>query len=253
MTYNEFIQNILDTRGRFGITEGYKERHHILPRCMGGTNDEENLIDLYAREHFIAHKLLAKENPDNDKLAYAYWHMAIRRNPATPLEEMFITPEEYEEAKTLYSKIRSKSVVDWFNDPSNDEKITERNDKIRVSKLGDNNPAKRPDVRAKMSSSWNYDKHFTPQTIEKLRIASTDKHYCLGHKDSPETRAKKSAATRDENNPRARRVKCLETGEIFNCMNDAAKAFGITRQCITKCCQGKWAKAGGYHWEYVDK
>ena len=62
LTYNEFIQNILDVRGRFGVPEGeYKERHHILPKCMGGNDDESNLIDLYAREHYEAHKLLAQE------------------------------------------------------------------------------------------------------------------------------------------------------------------------------------------------
>lgn len=60
--YSDFIRNILDTRGRFCIPKGeYKERHHIIPKCIGGTNDEDNLIDLYAHEHFIAHELLAKE------------------------------------------------------------------------------------------------------------------------------------------------------------------------------------------------
>ena len=64
MTYTRFIKGILDERGRFGIPEGeYKERHHITPKCLGGTNDEENLIDLYAREHYIAHKLLVQDNP----------------------------------------------------------------------------------------------------------------------------------------------------------------------------------------------
>lgn len=73
MTYNEFIQNILDTRGRFGIPKGeYKERHHIIPRCIGGTDDEDNLIDLYAHEHFMAHKLLAEENQNVGGLVYAY-------------------------------------------------------------------------------------------------------------------------------------------------------------------------------------
>lgn len=72
MTYNEFIQDILDTRGRFGIPKGeYKERHHIIPQCMAGTDDEDNLIDLYAKEHFIAHKLLVEENPDNYSLICA--------------------------------------------------------------------------------------------------------------------------------------------------------------------------------------
>ena len=74
ITYEEFIQNILDTRGRFACGDEYHERHHIIPKCMGGTNDKDNLIDLYAREHFEAHRLLALENPENEKLIYA-WHM----------------------------------------------------------------------------------------------------------------------------------------------------------------------------------
>ena len=72
MTYIEFINDILKTRGRFNCGDEYCERHHILPKCMGGGNERDNLIDLYAREHFIAHKLLALENPDNIKLQLAY-------------------------------------------------------------------------------------------------------------------------------------------------------------------------------------
>jgi len=42
---------------------GYYECHHILPRCMGGTDHKENLVLLTPREHFIAHYLLYKNNP----------------------------------------------------------------------------------------------------------------------------------------------------------------------------------------------
>ena len=37
---------------------GYVESHHIIPKCMGGTNIKTNLIFLTAREHFICHLLL---------------------------------------------------------------------------------------------------------------------------------------------------------------------------------------------------
>ena len=40
--------------------EGYVEKHHIIPKCMGGSDDDKNLVCLSAREHFIAHKLLFK-------------------------------------------------------------------------------------------------------------------------------------------------------------------------------------------------
>ena len=42
-TYDEFIQNILNTRGRFNCGDIYHERHHITPRCMDGDNSLENL------------------------------------------------------------------------------------------------------------------------------------------------------------------------------------------------------------------
>lgn len=37
MTYDEFIQNIIDTRGQWGIPEyEYHEAHHIIPKCLEG-------------------------------------------------------------------------------------------------------------------------------------------------------------------------------------------------------------------------
>lgn len=38
----------------------YKERHHVIPKSLGGTNDPSNLAELTAREHFICHRLLIK-------------------------------------------------------------------------------------------------------------------------------------------------------------------------------------------------
>lgn len=38
----------------------FTERHHIIPRCMGGSNDNSNIVRLTPREHFIAHCLLVK-------------------------------------------------------------------------------------------------------------------------------------------------------------------------------------------------
>lgn len=35
----------------------YSEIHHIIPRCLGGSNDKSNLVVLTAREHFLAHYL----------------------------------------------------------------------------------------------------------------------------------------------------------------------------------------------------
>jgi hypothetical protein len=42
-----------------GSIAGYSERHHIIPKSLGGSNALDNLVNLTAREHFIAHMLLA--------------------------------------------------------------------------------------------------------------------------------------------------------------------------------------------------
>ena len=103
-TYEQFIQNILDTRGRFACGDEYHERHHIIPKCMDGSDEEENLIDLLAREHFVAHKLLALENPNNDKLAYAWNRMCNSKNG-----DYHITAEEYEKARIAFARFASES------------------------------------------------------------------------------------------------------------------------------------------------
>ena len=102
MTYKEFIDNILQTRGRFNCGNEYHERHHIIPKCKNGSDDDTNLIDLFAREHFIAHKLLAEENPDDDQLAHAYTLMAFVKDNRQKRYEL--TPEEYEDARKIYSE-----------------------------------------------------------------------------------------------------------------------------------------------------
>lgn len=55
----------------------YTESHHIVPRCMGGTNDANNLVDLTPEEHYVAHQLLVKIYPDNYKLVNAAVMMTV--------------------------------------------------------------------------------------------------------------------------------------------------------------------------------
>jgi hypothetical protein len=52
--------NLLITRAQNRKLLTHKEAHHIFPKCLGGTNDPTNLVNLTYREHYIAHLLLAK-------------------------------------------------------------------------------------------------------------------------------------------------------------------------------------------------
>lgn len=75
MDYKRIYDNII-TRAQSRELEGYSENHHILPVCMGGSNDKSNLVKLTAREHFIAHWLLYKID-STPKLLHA-WHAMCR-------------------------------------------------------------------------------------------------------------------------------------------------------------------------------
>jgi hypothetical protein len=55
------------------------ERHHIVPKCLGGSDETENLVNLTLEEHYVAHQLLTKIHPSNFKLAYAATMMANTR------------------------------------------------------------------------------------------------------------------------------------------------------------------------------
>jgi hypothetical protein len=63
--------NILMERSRDRVLEGYVEKHHIIPRCLGGTNDTTNIAVLTPEEHFLAHQLLVKIYPNSPPLVNA--------------------------------------------------------------------------------------------------------------------------------------------------------------------------------------
>lgn len=55
--YEAFIK---DRRAKEPTLAGYTERHHILPRSLGGVDEPDNLIKLTPEDHYFAHLLLAK-------------------------------------------------------------------------------------------------------------------------------------------------------------------------------------------------
>lgn len=53
---------------------------------------------------------------------------------------------------------------------------------------------------------------------------------------------------------RKRKVKCIETGEIFESATDAARKIPNTTQSkICMVCRGQRKTCGGYHWQYIEK
>lgn len=62
MDYRKTYDRLIQKRRDNPITKAdcYCETHHIVPRSEGGSDDDTNLVNLTAREHYIAHLLLAR-------------------------------------------------------------------------------------------------------------------------------------------------------------------------------------------------
>jgi hypothetical protein len=89
---------------------GYVERHHILPRALGGNDDSSNLVALSAREHFVAHVLLAKIHGGN------MWQAVILMSGGK-----YCNNRLFEIARRLSSFEREKSIKQKrMTDPSFD-------------------------------------------------------------------------------------------------------------------------------------
>lgn len=87
-----YVQLILRCKNRLLLNSEYYETHHIIPDCFfknrsrsgspgsldGNSDDENNLVILTPKEHYIAHRLLTKfiTGPELHKMIYAMDIMA---------------------------------------------------------------------------------------------------------------------------------------------------------------------------------
>lgn len=127
--YNAIINRALTRE----CPTGYVEKHHILPKSLGGSNDISNLVTLTAKEHFIVHHLLVKmtlSKVDTDKMWSAFFMMHIGRNSKS---------RTYAKTYELSKRHMSESK--------------------KMNYLGENNhfygKNHTEDTKEKMSSNWN--------------------------------------------------------------------------------------------------
>jgi hypothetical protein len=74
MNYQKIYDSII-RRGQERKLEGYSEKHHIIPRCLGGSDEITNLVSLTPEEHYLCHLLLVKIHPNNIRLVKAAMFM----------------------------------------------------------------------------------------------------------------------------------------------------------------------------------
>lgn len=200
--YNSIIQHALLSPRKKGKGV-YYERHHIIPKCLGGTNDGSNLVLLTAREHFVCHKLLIEMHPDNWDLAYAltgflstkHSRIVSSRDYARIKERMSIlnTGKTYSEE---YKKKISDTLKVLYTDKRNHPHFGKHKSDETKRKLSECNIGKKMDpvvtdkIREKVHIAW---------ADEDKRKAHGDKY--RGIPQSTELVDKRISSRRRNNKP----------------------------------------------------
>ena len=165
--YQKWYDHLID-RARNRTIEGYVERHHIVPRSLGGTNEKSNLVALTAREHLIAHMLLPRFVENKAPMWQAVWMMMNTQGRK-------LTGRLYEQARIECRGICKGRKMS----PEFCAKISAARKGKKLS----------PEFCAKMSAVRK-GKKLSPETCAKISAARK------GIKRSPETLAKISAANK---------------------------------------------------------
>lgn len=318
VTYNQFIKNIIDERGQWNNNVRYSERgcerHHILPKCMGGLplnlswQPHENIIWLFPQEHFIAHQLLAEENPDNISIVTAWWGMCTRQSNCN--EQYIYTSKQYEEVRLLAARVVSKNNSEsWWNKTKEERAaITNKQQEGRNNKtveekaqwfksIGDSNKQRTEEekqiTKQKKQNTWaNKTEEDLQKSREKRRETvknnpeieirrklkeketkskRTDKQKqeslnklrnTLANKTEEEkkarqqrrlnTRLAKGITGKGSQNSMAKKILCINTGEIFDCIRDASRYSGMNESTFRKYVRLGKPDIKGNYWKILE-
>lgn len=105
MDYQKIYHNIIS---KSNPQDEYVEKHHIVPRCLGGTNNKNNLVSLSYREHFICHWLLCKIHPSNHKLKAAFGKML----EVTKNKQRIVSSKHFDAVKRQLRGVRYQWLAD---------------------------------------------------------------------------------------------------------------------------------------------
>ncbi|AUM58396.1 homing endonuclease [Proteus phage phiP4-3] len=151
MNYKRIHDLIINRAINRPIPIGYTEKHHIIPKSLGGGNEPENIVILTGREHYIIHKLLYKIYK-NKSMQAAFAIMALtsrNRNYRVTSHDYSLGKELASLAKTGVkmpeeTKLKISKTLTGVKKHSNKNyikpKLKSHIENIRKSKIGAKNP-----------------------------------------------------------------------------------------------------------------
>lgn len=203
MNYQKIYNDII-ARGKRTIIHGYFERHHIVPKCLGGSNDCTNIVELTPEEHYVCHQLLVKIYPASQELLCAAMFMAGESKlNSRPTNKMYgWLKKRLSEARSgsgnpMYGKKHTPESIEKIREAGRKECKQSTKDKISASNSG----KVRTDEQRRTISDAH--KGIKPSLESRLKNSQANlgaKNHFYGKKHSEETKRKISETKRLKKN-----------------------------------------------------
>lgn len=258
MDYKKIYDKIIE-RAKGRKLDGYFEKHHVVPKCVGGTNKKHNIVSLTAREHFICHWLLHKMFPNNSKLSQSFSMMCLVKSD----NQLRYTPSS---RIVEYSKKELSKAVSGENNPKfwkgkkgawfgkkHSEETKESISKKLKGHLVSKETRKKISDKNKNQIPWNKGKKLHPLSdSHKEKISLSNK----GRKNKPLSNEMKEKIRQYQlvNSSSAKKIVQKDRDgnviNIFNSIKEARNKTGVSR--ILDGVKGRKEYVKGFKWEYYD-
>jgi hypothetical protein len=270
--YDRFIADRKTRESDLVASGVYTERHHIVPRSMGGSNAKDNLVYLTAGDHFFAHLLLAKAYGGNmwfaANMMFMNGNKNLRNAKKTRVMREMVSKRHAEEKAKLYigeknphfgkshdAKTRKliSDIVKAKMTPEICARISEqrtgtkwssetRNKLMPLRKKAGANSHMKDQHHRNRQSLISRGREITQE--QKLRISAAKKgvpnpgqSQRLKERNwlaTEEARKRQLANTkRGADNPVSRKVINLDTGELFETLTSAGKSVGLKNPAVS--------------------
>jgi hypothetical protein len=212
---------------------GYVEKHHIIPKCLGGDNKKSNIVLLTAKEHYICHKLLCEIYPNESKLKYAFWRMCNVANNEYQERNYKVSAKVYSRIKSEISLITSKRTKNYSVEMR--KLIGEK-----VSKKLKGRPSGKKGISKPEHSEWMKEnnpfrgKTHSEEHIQKLREVNSE----------PKSEEHKNNISKNSPNNK----QCVIEGITYRSVAEAARQLGISENTV----RGRVKNKNFKEWDYVE-
>jgi len=238
LIYEQIIKN-----GKQRELNGYVEIHHIIPNCVGGTDDDSNLVRLTAKEHFIVHKLLYEIHPNEHKLQRASWMMMTMKSEMG--RNYHVGAREYQRLRenlTVGDETRRKMSISAKNKPKMSDETRKKLSKPKPVGFGEI-------ISKRLNGKSKSKEHILNLSKARTEYYKHNKHDYYGRSGIwTDTQIRNNR----NNQPTVRKVDQFTLDGDFVKTWDSITETRIICSGVPHCLMGTQQTSGGFMWKYND-